>query len=336
LTDSGKDRDPILSADGQKIVFFRAESIDKMYSINSDGSKEKAVVTGKTSILIEKGEIKSPAFVPGKHLVLFNTYLCSLSKGLYVYPECVIGLYGIDADTREINKVVENINGNSQRDRNFEISPDGKFVSVAGAGSINIYSLSSEGFKIAYSKIMTYYVTSNSEYLPRQYWRSDSSGVIIIRAVDGEGNDPTGSPFFYEVYHYEIGEEQAVQLKLDKFLMHDYRLDTWCISPDRNWILFAGNQTGDERDYSLIYYLGNLTNGHTVQTFTPYRWFLDCKWSPDSRHFSSTFEDNMPGLIGSIDSPPIPVGGSFVEWIDSTHYYYMVDKEIYIGEISGN
>jgi hypothetical protein len=337
LTNSGKDRDPILSEDGRKIVFFRGEAADNIHSLNSDGSREQAIVTGETPLLIGKGDIRSPSFVPRTHILVFNTYDCSPSKGLYDYPDCVIGIYSIDTDTGAINKVIENISGNSMRTGNFEISPDGKYISVAGAGHINVYAFSSGRFKIAYPDVVTYSVTPSDEYLPKQYWLPDSSGLIIITAADHEYNEPATPPWFYVAFRYTVNDPRAVRLSLESFITWDNQHDDWCVSPDRNWILFTGNQTGDRRDDSF-HYLGNLIDGHT-QAFQPAGWPLFfCKWSSDSRHFAFT---NTIGFIGSVDGPPVPVGGHFEAWIDATHYYYGVTDDAtgatrtYIGVIDG-
>jgi len=226
------------------------------------------------------------------------------------------------------------------RDSNFEISSDGEYLSVAGAGYINIYNLSSGRFKIAYPNVLTYYVTTSDEYLPQQYWLPDSKGLIIICAADHEYNEPATPPWTYVAFRYTIGDRQAVKIPLDKFIIWDVQRDDWSISPDRKWLLFAGNETGDLRDDSLVY-LGNLTNGNT-QAYSSTGWPLDyCEWSPDSKHF--VLRNSIPGLIGSVDGGPlIPVNGSFVEWVDATHYYYEVINDTtditqtYMGEIDSN
>lgn len=99
--------------------------------------------------------------------------------------------------------------------------------------------------------------------------------------------------------------------------------------------MFTSNETDDRRDSGLIY-LGNLTDGNT-QAYSNLEWPLSWyKWSPDSRYFAHT---NAIGFIGSVDGFPVPVGGHFMEWIDSAHYYYTVTDqttnltETYIGKI---
>lgn len=336
LTNSGKDRDPILSDDGQKIAFYRGEDAGNFHVIDSNGGQDKTIIVSEMPLLIGHGIIVFPTFVPGTHTLLFNTYLCEGDQHLYDAPDCSIDLYNLNTDTKTIESIVENLSG--AYGRSFEISPNGKYVSVAGSGHIDIYAVSSEHFKIAHPNVLSYYITPPDEYLPKQYWSPDSSELIIVRAADNESSDPSTPPALYDAFRYTLKDGNAMKISLDKFILWDKQYDNWCISPDRNWILFAGNDTGDRRDGSL-YYLGDLVNGQTrVYTYDPGPLLYFCKWSPDSKHFSFT---NMLGLIGSVDGGlPVPVGGSFLEWVDATHYYYLVDStegsRIYLGEIKGN
>lgn len=333
LTSSGKDREPLLSDDGQKIVFYRGESTDRIHFINSDGSREHTVITSETSLLVGKGDIVSPIFVPRTHILLFNTYLCGPRLGLYNGPECQAGVYSLDTDTWNIEKIIGDLSGSAWKDRNFEISPNGKYISVAGSGHVNLYVLSSGRFELAYPNIIEYYITTPDEYLPVQYWFPNSNGLIIIVA-NSQFNDPADPPSNYLAFRYTLEEKQGQQIPLEKSII---RGDGWCVSPDRNWILFTGIGK-DALDYDFNY-LANLITGHT-QTFEKAGLSLyDCQWSPDSKHFVSN--TNTINFIGSVDgSLPIPVGGHFIKWIDNTHYYYLVidgnrtDTKTYIGKIS--
>ena len=318
--------------------FPRAHVMDgNIYSVNSEGVQEEILIPNEFTLLDGNGIISSPAFVPKTHLLLFNIYRCGPKKGRYLYRECIISLYSFNRDTREIDTIAENIGGNemSLEDGNFEISPNGQYVSVAGDGHIDIYFRSSEHFKIAYPDAITYYITSSGEYLPKQYWLPDSSGLVIVRAADHESNEPATPPARYVVFRYSIGDGETAELTLDKSIIWDSQRDNWCISPDRNWIVFAGNETGDRTEEGF-YYLGNLNDGHT-QAFTPTHWstLTTCAWSADSKHF--VFVEF--GVIASVDGQMFPVGGHFERWIDSKHYYYTVMEEsidstrTYIGEI---
>ncbi len=331
ITDSGKDQYPILSDDGQKVVFYRGENYDNLYSINTDGSNEQLLVTSKSLPTLGQGEIKAPTFRPNTHYLLFNTYLCNPrpSGPSYNAPDCTVGIYGVNTDTGDLTQIIAGLSGNTSHERNFEVSPDGQYISVASLGHINIY----RGSDMIYQNAIIYNITRPDEYLPRQFWLPDSSGLLAIVAINS-GFPPES----YAVYRYKLGEI-AAQVSLNIPIVRTHG-DTSCVSPDRNWILFAGKEGGQLSN--VWTYLGNLNNGQT-QAFDENGWYLyDCQWSPDSRHFVST--KNTINFIGSIDGAlPVPVGGYFWGWIDNTHYYYLVtingdstSTKVYIGEITNN
>ncbi len=338
LTNSGKDRDPLLSDDEEKIVFYRGEADDNVYSINNDGSDEQLIIASKFLPRLGQGEIKALTVVPNAHSLLFNTYLCNPRPlgPSYNAPDCTVGIYSVNLDSGEIRNIVGGLSGNTMQERNFEISPDGHFISVAASGHIDIYGFS----QLIYPDAISYPRTKPDEFLPKQYWLPDSSGLIVIVATDPY-NEPGTPPATYAAYRYILGDK-ANLIPFDKFIIWNVQAPDWCISPDRNWILFAGTDSGDRRDVGL-HYLGNLTDGHT-QAYKPANWHLhDCHWSPDSKHFVADRSSTIT-FIGSVDgSLPIPVSGYFLEWIDNTHYYYVtIDGnktdtiKTYIGEISGH
>lgn len=72
LTNSGQDRRPMFSDDGQKIVFFRGAVNQKnaVYSINADSSQEQVLVTSDSLMALglgydQESELGDLAFVPG-------------------------------------------------------------------------------------------------------------------------------------------------------------------------------------------------------------------------------------------------------------------------------
>jgi hypothetical protein len=318
-----------ISDDGQVIVFHRDEAI---YATNADGNDERLIVDSKSLPTLGQGEITALTFKPNSHFLLFNTYLCNPRPNgpSYNAPDCTVGIYGVDTDSGDVAQIIAGLSGNTMHNRNFEISPDGQYISVASSGQINIY----RGRDIYYQNAIVYNITRPDEYLPRQFWLPDSSGILAIVATDGY-NEPGTPPWSYAVYRYKLGET-AVEIPFNIPIVRTQG-DTSCVSPDRNWILFAG--TGGGQLSNIWSYLGSLNNGQ-IQAFEEDGWLLyDCQWSPDSRHFVST--RNAFTFIGSIDgSLPTPVGGHFLGWIDNTHYYYMTYKNgsniYYIGEITDN
>jgi len=333
LTHSGQDRDPILSNDGRRIVFYRGENLDNVNSINSDGSQEQAIITSQSLPVLGRGDIRALTFVPNTHVILFNTYLCNPREHLYDAPDCKVGIYSVDIDSGKINELISGLSGNGTQTHNFEVSPDGKYISVAGSGHIDIYSLSTQSINIFQPNAILYNRTTPDEFLPVQYWFPDSSGLIVILPED-KSNEPATPPQTYTVWRYIIDANSAVQVSLGPPIAWSANCD-FSVSPDGNWIFYINDDNGKQSELSSLY-LGNLNNGHTQS----YNWRGGCpsshfaypQWSPDSFYFGENKR------IGSIDGA-FPIDGDFMGWIDENHYFYITIKENkskpYIGVIGG-
>jgi hypothetical protein len=313
LTKSGKDRMPILSHDGKRIAFLRGGS-NYGYIINSDGSNLQMVISNETQII---GSIVFMEFIPGTYDLLINSFLCeSTLTELYDYENCTIGIYKVNTSIKEISIIKNNIIGNvmGTSDKIYSISPNGELVAISSEGSISVYSINTQHNIIIYENILSYPITRGDEYYPRQYWFPDSTGIIIIIPGENEYNSLDVHPQIYKVFKYKLGENEAHYISLNQYIIYNYYWHNWCVSPDRNWILFSGNTTGDPiqpiRDY-----LGSLLDGNTTE-FMNYH--DDCRWSSDSKHWTFLGDE----IIWSIDKHPFPIGGSFLQWVTNKQYYY--------------
>jgi Tol biopolymer transport system component len=319
LTYSGKNYAPILSDDGQKVVFYRVQdSVRAVYSINVDGSKERLIIS-KAMFPDFDGEIADLTFVPQTHLLLFNMELCDPRTALYNAPDCIRDIYSVNTDSGKFRQLVKGLSGDAMQYHNFEVSPDGRYLAVAGLGHVDIFDING---KLVYPKALRYRITTPDEFLPFRYWLPDSSGFIAIVAVN-EFNRPPDLANSFTVWRYTIADNTAVQLPF--FPISDSPC-LFSVSPDRNWIIFNGDRRPDE---NIKVYLGNLNSGY-AKLFAGHGGcaehaasFFDDKvmWSPDSKHF--VFSSNTIGAIGSVfRGPSIPVGGHFTGWLDATHYQY--------------
>jgi len=332
LTYSGKDRDPIISDDGEKIAFYRGEAFDNVYSINADGSKEQAIIRNQSLPVLGRGDVEALTFVPNTHFLFFNTYLCNASKALYNAPDCTVGIYSVDIDSGEISELVSGLSGNGTQTRNFEVSPDGKYISVAASGHIDIYSLYMQWIDISKQDVIPYNRTIPDEFLLLQYWLPDSSGLIAILPSDIY-NEPATPPHTFTAWRYTIANKvdngAAVQILIDPPIVFNSACN-FSVSPDRNWIFYIS-----DRIPSL--YLGNMNDAHSQA----YNWENGCpsllvaspQWSPDSQHFA------WQGTIVAVDGTSISIDGDFIGWIDAKYYFYSAIEnngvKIHIGEING-
>lgn len=331
LTYDGKDHDPIISNEGAKIVFYRGEAFDSVYSINADGSQEQAIIASQSLPILGRGDIRALKFIPNTHILLFNTYLCNPSMNLYNAPDCVVGIYSVDADSGEINELISGLSGNGTQTRNFEISPDGRYISVASSGHIDIYSLSTQSIAISQPDTISYDRTIPDEFLPLQYWLPDSSGLIAVLPTDLY-NEPATPPHTFASWRYtmtsEVETRTMTQIPLDPPIGFNSACN-FSVSPDRNWIFYIS-----DRVPSL--YLGNLRDSLTK----PLEWKNGCpslnypyeQWSPDSLHFA------WQNTIVTTDGEFIFIEGDFSGWLDGSHYFYVSIEEnrrkIYVGKIN--
>jgi len=144
--------------------------------------------------------------------------------------------------------------------RNFAILPDGRFISIANSGHIDIYYLSPRDVDFFHQNAILYNRTKPNEFLPLQYWLPDSSGLIAVLPTD-KYNEPATPPRTYAVWRYKLDKDMAVQISLNATIVFSSGC-SFSISPDRSWIYFVENEIGDETEMPFLY-LGNLENGHT-------------------------------------------------------------------------
>lgn len=340
LSDSGKDWAPIFSDDGEKIIFYRGKYLNyynSIFSVNADGSQMQEIIT--TSWLDTLGigtKAGHLAFVPNTHQIIFNTYLCpeydpSSDTG------CTVGLFLVDTDTSRIKEIMPPtlggrlpIGGDSRWISNFSISPDGKLISVAHEGQIDILNMDG---KVIHQSIMKYLSDMPSELYPKMYWLSDLSGLIIAlpAEIDYRGPGYSGDPT-YTIWRYSFDGNVATQISLNPELLwvHMESNDVVSISPNREWVVYF------TKDYQV--YKGNLLNGNT-DLLLPYGWFLPMQWSSNNIYFANNANPAEP-ILGSVDTLPGYAPGYFLGWIDAKRFIYFppfayVNKEdiqIFVGE----
>lgn len=339
LSNSGEDLYPMFSDDGEKLVYYRGKLDDnnKIFSINADGSNERALITIKWLSTLGTGtQAGHLAFVPHTHQMLFNAYQCPETLDL----GCTVGLFIVNTDTGKIKEIISPTLGGHLAwygvpswFGNFSVSPDGKLLSVAHRGQISI--LSTDG-KVIRRNIMKYTPSTPVELYPRVFWLPDSSGLIaaIPAEIGYRGVWYSGDPA-YTIWRYRFKDELTIQIPLnpEPSWIHMDCNDLMSVSPDGNWVIyFTNNQQ---------LYTGNLENGSTKLSM-PYRYYLPRQWSKDSIHFVDG-QSPESAILGSVNTPPGSIPGFTLGWIDEKRYIYFSDSsfpikenaQILVGEITG-
>jgi hypothetical protein len=332
LSDNGKDIYPIFSDDGEKIVFYRGRTNENnsIFSINADGSHIQEIITkdwlDTFGVDAKAGHL---AFIPNTHQLLFNTYFCPEGPQ-NIDKKCPVGLFLADTDTGEIKTIMQPEtgshlpwDGNSRWGGNFSISPDGKLVSVAYAGQIDILDMDG---KTVHRNIINYVRSVPIEFYPRVYWLSNSNNLIIALPIEAQYY-MNASPQ-YIIWRYALDKKTATQISLDPLptWAHMESNDVLSVSPNREWALYFAD------GYKL--YKGNLLDG-SAELLMPYGYFLPTRWSSDNMR--------LEDFLGSIDAPPTIPPGSFLGWIDAKRFIYFLDSacknnddiQIFVGEING-
>jgi Tol biopolymer transport system component len=329
LIDSGEDGYPIFSDDGEKIVFFRGTVPHDLYAINADGSQEQALVTSRLLTSLGLGydgstELRSLAFVPGSHRLLFNThqldpYDIELNSPNRIASKKNDDLLLLDIDTGEIKRLLPSGQGGG-----FKVSPDGSLVAILASGHVDVVGIDG---RVIHRNLVTYTPSQPIELWPDIKWTPDSDELIVLLPIETE-YDMEG-PETRSVWHYAIDGSPAVQVSLDPPPMGGLE----SVSPDRNWIIYQYFPEGImSRQVPL--YMGNLHDGRT-QLYAPDAAPHD--WGPDSMHF--VYEETGQELfLGVVDGPPKFIDkGGFQGWVDASHFIYIstANEMIVMGEIGG-
>ena len=313
LTRSGQDHAPLFSDDGQKIMFFRKGISNKseMWVINADGSGEQPLVTSEKLASFGQGhdettELRSPAFMPTTHHVLFTTN----NQDLFV----------VNTDTGELKQLMMPGDGGF-----FLASPNGKYIAVQTLEHIDVIDI--HGQIIRHNLVSYSYDSYDCAFYgyicAPMSWTQNSSELIVVQPIPlSEMPTNRGNPLVRTVWRYPVDGRPGIEIRLDPPPMNE----AFSISPDVNWIAYS------LFDISLQdgVYLGNLSDG-TVQLI--YKPELNEEtgirepapvdydgWNPDSTYF--LFGDLRNRLfVGNVSGESALLGNGWaLGWIDTDHY----------------
>ena len=334
LTNNGQDHSPIFSDDGEKVIFFRGLVSHDVYSINANGSQERALVTSSLLTALDLGyddstEIRSLAFVPGTHQLLFNTHEFK-PKGLELEDMNRLGaqpnqdLLLIDTDTAEI-KVLQD----SGRGGIFQVSPDGKLVGIQAINHVDVIGI---GSNFIHKNLATYPTAWLYNRKPDVYWTQDSRELSVVLPIETENALDATGPEPRTIWQYSMDGGPAVEIRLFSPPIGN----SFNISPDGDWVVYTYDYYPGKTDETVTpgIYIGNLRAGSSqlVETAGLYGLPYSFNWSPDSVHFvlvgiqSQFFLGNVSGEITPLTE------GRFLGWIDESRYLYLAGK-IFLGEI---
>lgn len=298
ITKSGTDHDPVISSDGQKIAFYRGEGAGNIFIINADGTGEKDLINKTT--LSAKTKTKVLILSPS-----FRPGTAQLVFSTFMCEDtkCEMSVFVTETEALKLTVLAKGLPGQRNLDEYiFNLSPDGQYMIVKNTGQLDLHSMD--------GKIVRANIAGGTAQVV--YWMPDSSGLIVLRTWFGDG-----------IWRYTLKDQRIKTISLDPDPGADKNSACYLsVSPDRNWFFY---QDHDQKKQLVSLKIGK----------TRYDWAGNCSvsWSLDSQHFASQT------AIGSVDgTPPIPIDGHFIAWLDATHYLFskgktILDLQSYIAEV---
>jgi WD40 repeat protein len=298
-------------------VVFAQENGSKIYSINTDGTRKRVVLSKDRLSSFDPGtRIDTINFVPHTHLLFFVTVQCNLQQ---INSPCPTGAFLADTDTGDIKKIGD-FTGT------IEVSPDGKMLAVGAMDGMKIFTLDG---RLMRDDILPYTPSHSDFPFPTLSWLPDSSGLIVAIPDKTYNTLPCGPLPAHSIWRYTLAGNTVVQIPLEPSPM-DY---TIAISPDGNWIAYGGV-------CQPLLYLGNLVTGQT-QIFGQDDTRPSFSWSSDSKHLIIHYS----ALLTSLDKPSIRVVSGSIWWLDAHHFGNVIESYIsfnkfhdrnLVGEIRGD
>jgi len=330
LTRSSQDHRPAFSDDGQKIVFFREweTEMNQLGVVNADGTGEQVLVTSELLMSLGLGydeftEPHSVEFVPGTHLLLFNTHNYSIHypKNKDSHSQLNYDLLLVDTDTSEIKQLLAMGHGGF-----FLVSPNGKYIAVQTSAHIDVIDLQGRIHLNLVSYSYDDYDCVFYGYIcAPMSWTQDSSELIVVQPIP-LSEIPTNrvNPLARTVWRYPLDGRPGVEIRLNITPGGE----ALSVSPDGNWIAYLLLDIGSQDGV----YLGNLRDGTSQLIYQPELNKATGdrdpvavgvgNWSPDSTYFF--FSDLRNQLfIGNIQGEYASLGSGWaLGWIDTDNYLF--------------
>jgi hypothetical protein len=307
-----------VSDDGEKIVFFKGQNSENLYSINGDGTQELLLLNGSILASLNLGYPKEfkpevPVFVSNTHQIVFVT---AWSNDLLL----------VDTDTAKIE-----IKRSAKPDKveHFLVSPDGKLVAIQSPSQVKVVDLAG---RIVHNALITYTYPPDFGFYPVDlHWTSDSS--ILFALPPREWNSSIyENPAPRTIWKCPLNGGSPIELQLVPPPLDD----DYAISSDGKWIVYFYYPYSSLPDTDLAVtagiYLGNLQDGTTKLMTSEAENGQFFQWSPDNIHFTFNQNGNQQ-ILGNINGELTlrKEVWNFYGWVDASHYLF---GNIELGEIN--
>jgi Tol biopolymer transport system component len=305
-----------LSSDGQLVAFVRQHdwNNDEIYIINTDGSNIHPLVSlADFAIMVSLPDAISAvpyriAWVPGTHLLAFNTRMTFEGPGLILPDELRLA----DADTTTLSVLMPQGTAGD-----FYYSPDGSQIALVNATSISVVDADGSNRR----DLLTFpYVITYSEYMyyPPVVWSPD--GTVIGAAIPA--SDPLLDPPDPTAIWY-LPADGSPGTMLSTIASVPFFHNAAIISPDISKVAYLSMVTPGSPPIVDLHIVNMDGSGDLIYSSGD-RQFNS--WSTDGEHFIFS-ESGYNPKIGRVGSPPLDLIGITrllnSRWVDETRFLYL-------------
>jgi hypothetical protein len=305
-----------LSDDGQVVAFTMTDGFGFIgfWAINSDGSSLRPLVDAAAvdAMSTDPSALRALPFrwefVPGSHVLAFNTHLTYDGPGLAIQDDLRL----LDADTAALSTLFAP--GNAGQ---FYYSPDGSQIALVTPTALSLINADGSNRRdsvLTYTSVITY---SEYQWYPIPRWAPDGS-YLRVAIPSPDILDPTGT---VEVWHILMDGSAATSLGFTAASAPIF-VQVSTISPDMNKLAFLrqvgppADNTWDIRFVDLSTYVDTWYRAGEL-TFEV--------WGLDSSKF--VFREGGHLFVGEEGVGPIalPDAGNSMDpaWVDASRVLYL-------------
>jgi len=327
-----------LSDDGKTVAFTHQVGINRLeiWGINLDGTDQRRLVSLEALDAIAEG-VRDPSaiailpsqveWVPGTHLLAFNTYQVYEGPGMKMLDDLQL----VNADSSERWTLLQPGHGG-----NFYYSPDGGNIAIVTPTDIRLIDANAGNNRqvLNYNQVITY---SEYRFYAHPVWSPDGMYLMLaVPPVDPLANPPEATGI-WRIPGYGATAQQVSSVWSVPFI--DTPVE---FSPDLKHLTYlkeTGQPPENRRDLRVA-----LTDGSSdlVVQNAPQLRFQG--WGKDSFHFSYFTGEDPSLVIANLEGPiqqfiPEPDRVYNLSWIDARNFLYLneVDGgfELYLGSLDG-
>lgn len=320
LTSGGGVVDLRISDDGTLVAYLRQFDFGEieLRLVDVEGNEDRLLVDVETFQAMDsdaEGVLPTGlAWVPGTHVIAFNTREFLEGPGLILYDDIRM----VNTDTGELTTFLEPGEGGR-----FSFSPSGEEIAFSTPTTLSLIRVDGSNLRrnvLTYESVLTY---SEYRFYAQPNWAPDSSLLRLAIPAPDPLAEPIDSTGLYQIPLSGDPAEKIGSIKAVPFFMTTVKF-----SPDLSKIAYLrliGEGAGNQVDLVIANADGSNQQVYTSGNVN----FL--VWSPDSKHFVFRLEEPEGvywGQIGAEYTPFTDTESAFgITWVNPSRFVFLRERD---------